>query len=150
MKYSMLLSIIAVILLSSGSYAFTNIVNSKLIKSHNKYNSNNGARGMTAVFDSIASMVLSSKLSSSTMNPGLILSSRSFPMAQVETVQGMYKEYTVERVDDSSLDQGKRNYKTQEETDEGKTKYWALFAVLLGGSFIIPMAQYYWYVAEDE
>ncbi len=29
-------------------------------------------------------------------------------------------------------------------------QYWALFGVLLAGSFIIPMVQYYWYVAEED
>lgn len=29
-------------------------------------------------------------------------------------------------------------------------QYWAIFAVLVAGSFIIPMAQYYWYVAEED
>ena len=34
----------------------------------------------------------------------------------------MYKEYSVEKVDDSALDEIKRSYKTAEETDESKDK----------------------------
>lgn len=32
----------------------------------------------------------------------------------------------------------------------GYVQYWALFAVLVFGSFVIPMVQYYWYVAEED
>ena len=31
---------------------------------------------------------------------------------------------------------------------EGKNKYLGLFVVLLFGSFVIPMAQYFWYVRD--
>ena len=34
----------------------------------------------------------------------------------------MYKEYQVEKIDDSALDEIKRGYKTAEETEDGKTK----------------------------
>jgi hypothetical protein len=34
----------------------------------------------------------------------------------------MYKEYTVDIKDDSSLDKVTRNYKTAEETDDSKNK----------------------------
>lgn len=72
------------------------------------------------------------------------------PIAALETKQGMYKEYTVEKVDDSQLDKNIKAYKTAEETEESKTKYWAILGVLIAGSFIIPMAQYYWYVADED
>jgi hypothetical protein len=74
----------------------------------------------------------------------------SFPVAVTETRQGMYKEYTVDTKDDSYLDEIRTSYKTADQTEENKTKYWALFGVLLAGSFIIPMVQYYWYVAEED
>lgn len=73
------------------------------------------------------------------MNPTYMR--QSFPVSVVETKQGMYKEYTVERVDDSALDQFRRGYKTAEETEEGKNKYWAILAVLVAGSFVIPMVR---------
>jgi len=72
------------------------------------------------------------------------------PVAVTEVKQGMYKEYTVEKVDDSALDEFRRGYKTAEETDDSKTKYWTILAVLVFGSFAIPMVQYYWYVAEED
>ena len=43
-------------------------------------------------------------------------------VAVAEVKQGMYKEYTVEKVDDSALDEIKRTYKTAEETDDSKNK----------------------------
>lgn len=78
------------------------------------------------------------------------LSSSSMAVAVTETKQGMYREYTIERKDDSFLDKNVKTYKTAEETEDSKSKYWAILAVLLAGSFIIPMVQYYWYVADDE
>jgi hypothetical protein len=104
---------------------------------------------------------------------------QSMMLAKEELRSGMYKEYTVDVPEQSNtLDDVRKGYKTAAETDEGKTKvrlifppppphlqrslraphvspppafaqYWAIFAVLVAGSFIIPMAQYYWYVAEE-
>lgn len=71
-------------------------------------------------------------------------------VAKSEVRQGLYKEYTVDVVDDSALDEFKRGYKTADETEESKSKYWTILAVLVFGSFAIPMAQYYWYVAEED
>ena len=74
----------------------------------------------------------------------------SMVLSKLETKQGMYKEYTVDIQDDSALDQVRRGYKTADETEDSKGKYWTILAVLLFGSFAIPMAQYYWYVAEED
>lgn len=66
------------------------------------------------------------------------MSSRNFfpssvAVSVVETKQGFYKEYTVDKVDDSALDEVRRGYKTADETEEGKNKVWyPLFNVLLG------------------
>mmetsp|Transcript_19353 Transcript_19353/g.18690 ORF Transcript_19353/g.18690 Transcript_19353/m.18690 type:complete len:147 (+) Transcript_19353:103-543(+) len=109
---------------------------------------NNGARSMTAIMDTIAGIALAAQLNSGNVNPTFM--TRSMPLSVVETKQGMYKDYEVDKVDDSALDEIRKGYKTAEETDDGKTKYWAIFAVLVAGSFIIPMAQYYWYVAEED
>jgi hypothetical protein len=43
-------------------------------------------------------------------------------VAAVETKQGLYKEYTIDRVDDSYLDEARSGYKTAEQTEENKTK----------------------------
>ena len=102
----------------------------------------------------MASLALASKLSSS--SPMLVAShaspvvASSMTLAKAEKVQGMYKEYEVDIKDDSYLDKNIRGYKTAEETDDSKTKYWAILGVLLFGSFVIPMVQYYWYVAEED
>lgn len=111
----------------------------------------NGVRSLKAVLDAFAGFALANQLN----NAPLVNQRSVFPtsalVAVVETKQGFYKEYSVEeKVDDSALDEIKRGYKTAEETDEGKNKYWAILAVLVAGSFVIPMVQYYWYVAEEE
>jgi hypothetical protein len=66
-------------------------------------------------------MALAAKLHSSPINPSYF-SPSTLTVAVAETKQGLYKEYTVEKVDDSALDEIKRGYKTAEETDEGKNK----------------------------
>ena len=102
------------------------------------------------VFDSIAELAVAAQLRGRVLSPSYM--DRSFPMAKSESVtkQGMYREYTVDIVDDSALDEFKRGYKTADETDESKNKYWTILAVLVFGSFAIPMVQYYWYVAEED
>jgi hypothetical protein len=101
------------------------------------------------LLDSLAGLGLAAQLNSASLDAGK-LAQRSFPVAVKEVKQGMYKDYTVDIVDDSALDQVKRGYKTAEETDDSKTKYWAILGVLLFGSFVIPMVQYYWYVGEED
>ena len=97
--------------------------------------------------DLAANLAIATQLNTQPMSA---LESRSLPMAKIETKQGMYKEYTVETVDDSYLDEVRRGYKTADETEDSKDKYWTILAVLLFGSFAIPMVQYYWYVAEED
>ena len=50
------------------------------------------------------------------------LSAHSMEIAVLETKQGKYKEYTVEKVDDSALDEIRSNFKTAEETDTSRNK----------------------------
>lgn len=71
--------------------------------------------------DVIAGIALAAKLNSGAVT-GPRFMSQSMPLSVMETKQGMYKEYTVDKVDDSALDEIRRGYKTAEETDEGKTK----------------------------
>jgi hypothetical protein len=82
---------------------------------------NNGARSMTAIMDTIAGFALAAQLNSAPVN-GPMFMTRSMPLSVVETKQGMYKDYTIDKVDDSALDEIRKGYKTAEETDEGKTK----------------------------
>eukprot|EP01036_Dinobryon_divergens_P022571 gene22570-30836_t len=110
-----------------------------------------GVRSLTAVLDVLAGLAVAGNLQ---INAPVVSSRNFFPssvaVSVVETKQGFYKEYTVDKVDDSALDEVRRSYKTADETEEGKNKYWAILAVLVAGSFIIPMVQYYWYVAEED
>ncbi len=50
------------------------------------------------------------------------MESYSLPVAVAETKQGLYKEYTVDRVDDKYLDEIRTNFKTAEQTEDNKTK----------------------------
>ena len=54
----------------------------------------------TMVIDAIAQLGVVANLNF--QSPTLI-GSRSFPVAAVETRQGMYKEYTIEKQDDSAV-----------------------------------------------
>ncbi len=63
---------------------------------------------------SVAAQLNASPVQRSPMN--------SFPISVVETKQGIYREYTVEKMDDTALDQIRTNYKTADQTDENKTK----------------------------
>jgi uncharacterized MAPEG superfamily protein len=59
---------------------------------------NNGARSMTAIMDTIAGIALAAQLNSGNVNPTFM--TRSMPLSVVETKQGMYKDYEVDKVDD--------------------------------------------------
>jgi hypothetical protein len=95
----------------------------------------NGARSMTAIMDAFAGIALAAQLNSASYSPSQFMT-RSMPLSVVETKQGMYKEYTVDKVDDSALDEIRRGYKTAEETDEGKTKVPLIY------NFIIQFAKF--------
>ena len=45
-------------------------------------------------------------------------------------------------------DDARSTFKSKAATKKGKNKYLGIFVVLLVGSFIIPMAQYFWYVRD--
>lgn len=75
--------------------------------------------------------------------------SSSSLIAETETRQGVYREYDVE-VTEQTFDDARSTFKDAKETKSKKGKYTALLAVLVVGSFIIPMAQYFWYVRDDD
>jgi len=56
--------------------------------------------------------------------------------------EGIYRDYEVD-VTDQVLDNSESTFKSAKETKSKKGKYTALLAVLIVGSFIIPMAQYF-------
>ncbi|KAL7466923.1 hypothetical protein ACHAXS_011179 [Conticribra weissflogii] len=70
-------------------------------------------------------------------------------VAERVTREGLYREYEVD-VEDQVYDDARSTYKSAKETKTKKGKYTALIAVLVVGSFIIPMAQYFWYVRDDD
>ncbi|KAM3571449.1 hypothetical protein VYU27_006525 [Nannochloropsis oceanica] len=84
--------------------------------------------------------------------PSFSLNNQAFTSAtlskEVEVRQGMYGEYTVEKTG-QQFENAEGTFKTKEETGENKNKYVAILAVLLIGSCVIPMAQYFWYVKDD-
>mmetsp|Transcript_26304 Transcript_26304/g.37698 ORF Transcript_26304/g.37698 Transcript_26304/m.37698 type:complete len:172 (-) Transcript_26304:91-606(-) len=62
--------------------------------------------------------------------------------------EGMYRDYEVDLV--QQYDDARSTYKPAKETKSNKGKYTGVLAVLVVGSFIIPMAQYFWYVKDDD
>lgn len=48
------------------------------------------------------------------------------------------------------VDLGLSTFKKKEDTEAGRDKYVSVLAVLLAGSFIIPMVQYWWYIRDDD
>uniref|UniRef100_A0A6U3SFP6 Uncharacterized protein n=1 Tax=Ditylum brightwellii TaxID=49249 RepID=A0A6U3SFP6_9STRA len=62
--------------------------------------------------------------------------------------EGVYGTYEVDLV--QQVDNAESTFKSAKETKSKKGKYTALLAVLVVGSFVIPMAQYFWYVKDDD
>lgn len=48
------------------------------------------------------------------------------------------------------VDLGLSNFKKKEDTEAGRDKYVSVLTVLLAGSFVIPMVQYWWYIRDDD
>lgn len=62
--------------------------------------------------------------------------------------QGLYNDYEVDIVQER--DDARSTFKGAAETKSKKGKYTAILAILIVGSFIVPMAQYFWYVKDDD
>lgn len=62
--------------------------------------------------------------------------------------EGTYKSYEVE-VKEQAVDDAASTFKSAKATAKGKSKYIGVLGVLVVGSFIIPMLQYFWYVKEE-
>lgn len=67
----------------------------------------------------------------------------SIVLGATETKEGLYGTYQVEKAE-QKYDDARSTFKSKEATKAGRNKYIPVFAVLLVGSFIIPMAQYFW------
>tara|TARA_B110000305_G_C19369738_1_gene603829 strand:+ start:568 stop:1101 length:534 start_codon:yes stop_codon:yes gene_type:complete len=97
-------------------------------------------------------------LLTSLLLPSLIFSSPLAPAnanananaATTETRQGVYREYSVDVSAPQTVDNADSYFKDKATTKSNKGKYTALLAVLVMGSFVIPMGQYFWYVKEDD
>lgn len=73
----------------------------------------------------------------------------SVVIAKTETREGIYGSYEVQVPDEPQnkrLDDARSTFKTRAQTKKNRNKYVGIFAVLLVGSFIIPMVQYFWQV----
>ena len=67
----------------------------------------------------------------------------SIVLSVKEVKEGLYGTYEVEKTE-QKYDDARSTFKSKEATKAGRNKYTGLFAVLLFGSFVIPMAQYFW------
>mmetsp|Transcript_12408 Transcript_12408/g.14955 ORF Transcript_12408/g.14955 Transcript_12408/m.14955 type:complete len:166 (-) Transcript_12408:97-594(-) len=74
--------------------------------------------------------------------------SSSTVVAEKVVREGLYRDYEVDIVQET--DDARSTFKAAKETKSKKGKYTALLAVLIVGSFVIPMAQYFWYVRDDD
>ena len=99
----------------------------------------------------IASNVLAAPFLSADAAPetaASFLGSSSTIVAEKVVREGLYKDYEVDLIQE--VDDARSTFKEAKETKSKKGKYTALLAVLVMGSFIIPMAQYFWYVKDDD
>jgi len=94
----------------------------------------------------IGSSVLSTPVVADAMDMSVFSSTQV--VAEKVVKQGLYQDYTVEV--EQEYDSAKSTFKSAAETKSKKGKYTAILAILVVGSFIIPMAQYFWYVRDDD
>ena len=114
----------------------------------------------------IASNVFTPMISQAADIDSPFASSSTF-VAEKVVKQGLYKDYEVDV--EQQVDDARSTFKEKGETAKKKGKnhswkyglfilqilqikgkYTALLGVLVVGSFIIPMAQYFWYVRDDD
>uniref|UniRef100_A0A7S2CEE7 Uncharacterized protein n=1 Tax=Florenciella parvula TaxID=236787 RepID=A0A7S2CEE7_9STRA len=105
-----------------------------------------------ALVDVAAGAAAAAVLSSQPMDTSMLSNMANVPMmvsaTKYETKEGIYGEYQVE-VKEQAVDDARSTFKSAKATKKGKNKYVAVLGVLLVGSFLIPMLQYFWYVRED-
>ncbi|KAG5185673.1 hypothetical protein JKP88DRAFT_348235 [Tribonema minus] len=70
-------------------------------------------------------------------------------LSKTETREGFYGEYSVD-VKEQEVDNADSTFKSKEATEKGKNKYNAVLLILLVGSFVIPMVQYWWYIRDED
>lgn len=104
--------------------------------------------GSTFVAATIAANVLNPVVADAAVFDSPVFGSSNV-VAATEVRQGVYREYEID-VTPQAVDNAESSFKSAKETKSKKGKYTALLAVLVVGSFIIPMAQYFWYVKDDD
>ena len=105
------------------------------------------AAGAFAAF-TIGSSVLTSPLVSNAIETQPFTFTSTNVVAEKVIRQGLYNEYEVDIVQEK--DDARSTFKDAKETKSKKGKYTAILAILIVGSFIVPMAQYFWYVRDDD
>merc|ERR1712127_59723 len=80
-------------------------------------------------------------------SPAFVNSASSITLSEKVTRSGMYEDYTIDI--EQQVDDARSTYKPAKETKSKKGKYTAIIGVLVMGSFVIPMGQYFWYVRDD-
>mmetsp|Transcript_23542 Transcript_23542/g.65350 ORF Transcript_23542/g.65350 Transcript_23542/m.65350 type:complete len:165 (-) Transcript_23542:1004-1498(-) len=143
MKYSTVLLALA---LAFGAEAFSPQANKAVNKPVLADLKKAAVNTMAAI--AIGSSVLSTPVVADAMDMQPVFSTTNI-VAATETRQGLYQEYEVD-VDSQVLDDARSTFKSAKETKSKKGKYTAILAILIVGSFIIPMAQYFWYVKDDD
>ncbi|GMH84190.1 hypothetical protein TrST_g13483 [Triparma strigata] len=113
------------------------------------------AKSKSALAKASATLGLAGVLASGALSPPAALASppsfASLPsttVAEKVTKQGIYKDYDVDI--EQVYDNADSTFKSKVETKSKKGKYTALLGILVMGSFVIPMAQYFWYVKDDD
>jgi len=143
MKYSTVLLALA---LAFGAEAFSPQANKAANKPVLADLKKAAVNTMAAI--AIGSSVLSTPVVADAMDMQPVFSTTNI-VAATETRQGLYQEYEVD-VDSQVLDDARSTFKSAKETKSKKGKYTAILAILVVGSFIVPMAQYFWYVKDDD
>ena len=108
------------------------------------------AAGTAFAAFTIGSSILSSPMANAfdAATPQPFTFSSTNIVAEKVVRQGLYNDYEVDIVQER--DDARSTFKGAAETKSKKGKYTAILAILIVGSFIVPMAQYFWYVKDDD
>eukprot|EP00979_Chaetoceros_neogracilis_P013872 scaffold4133_cov239-Chaetoceros_neogracile.AAC.3 len=105
--------------------------------------------GSTLVAATIAANVLNPAADAAVFDSSNFNFGSSTIVAEKVVREGIYGDFEVDVVP-QTRDNAESTFKTAKQTKSKKGKYTAILAILVVGSFIIPMAQYFWYVKDDD
>jgi len=122
-------------------------------------NSNSAPKPMAALKKAAGATFVAATIAANVINPDVaiandfammpnVFQSSNIVVAATETRSGVYKDYDID-LTPQTVDNAESSFKSAKETKSKKGKYTAILAILIVGSFIIPMAQYFWYVKDD-